>query len=380
MPRSRGTEMPQKQSPRAPLHLKTTVSSENNSAHRSKPRSDDRRSPRSPLHEKKRGTKVADLETKLSYAEEELKKLKEQLASSEAEREVAQIQLKEAMKHLPVPASPATPEPSLDLPKESNEEQSEEGENENINTTDVFEVVSESSIPTEPVGEEQQDKENHVSVSEENQEFVKDEEISKTVIEVDENHECKEQDGDPESKELLELRNKLAEAEKIVENLSAENENLKMQVTEVAADVAAAQAKEEELGLKLGSMGDELKEIRSRAEQLKEQLEMAEKGKVVLEAEMRRLKVQTEQWRKAAETAAAVLANDDGIRLGMNGRRVAERCGSMEKHFGGYVASMESPVMAGEEDDEVFGGGKRKGGGGMRMFGDLWKKKSQQNK
>lgn len=43
--------MPQKQSPRAPLHLKTTVCSENNSTHRTKPRSDDRRSPRSPLHE-----------------------------------------------------------------------------------------------------------------------------------------------------------------------------------------------------------------------------------------------------------------------------------------------------------------------------------------
>ncbi|KAM0946116.1 hypothetical protein DsansV1_C09g0091451 [Dioscorea sansibarensis] len=354
MPRSRGTEMPQKQSPRAPLHLKTTVCSENNSTHRTKPRSDDRRSPRSPLHEKKRGTKVADLETKLSNAEEELKKLREQLASAESEKELAQVQLKEAMKQVQ-----ATPELSVDHHKEFVEEQSE-GENLNISTTDVFEVFSESSIPAE-LGEERQEKEN--------QDFVKDEEMMKTVVEED------EKAGDHESQELLELRSKLAEAEKIVENLSVENENLKMQITEVAADVKAAQVKEEELGLKLGSMGEELKEIRSKAEKLKEQLETTEKGKSALEVEMRRLKIQTQQWRKAAETAAAVLANDDGMMVEVNGRRAAERCGSMEKHFGGYVAAMESPVISGD-DDEVFGGGKRKSGG-MKMFGDLWKKKGQ---
>ncbi|XP_039120366.1 interactor of constitutive active ROPs 4-like [Dioscorea cayenensis subsp. rotundata] len=355
MPRSRGTEMPQKQSPRAPLHLKTTVCSENNSTHRTKPRSDDRRSPRSPLHEKKRGTKVSDLETKLSNAEEELKKLREQLASAEAEKELAQVQLKEAMKQVQ-----STPEKSVNQHKEFVEEQSE-GENLNICTTDVFEVVSESSIPAELVGEVQKEKENP--------DFVKDEEMMKTVVEED------EKVGDHEKQELLELRNKLAEAEKIVENLSMENENLKLQITEVAADVKAAHVKEEELGVKLSSMGEELKEIISKAEKLKEQLETTEKGKSALEAEMRRLKIQTEQWRKAAETAAAVLANDDGMMVEVNGRRVAERCGSMEKHFGGFVAAMDSPVITGD-DDEAFAAGKRKSSG-MKMFGDLWKKKGQ---
>uniref|UniRef100_A0A453FJB2 Uncharacterized protein n=1 Tax=Aegilops tauschii subsp. strangulata TaxID=200361 RepID=A0A453FJB2_AEGTS len=71
MPRSRGSELPQRPSPRAPLHLKTTASSEANGAHhrllvdRSSPKVADRHSPRSPLPEKRAGTRVAELETKL---------------------------------------------------------------------------------------------------------------------------------------------------------------------------------------------------------------------------------------------------------------------------------------------------------------------------
>ncbi|KAG6383256.1 hypothetical protein SASPL_157002 [Salvia splendens] len=90
---------------------------------------------------------------------------------------------------------------------------------------------------------------------------------------------------------------------------------------------------------------------------------------------MKMLRVQTEQWRKAADAAATVLAGDAEA----NGRRISERCGSMDKlsvntfdHVGGYTGYVGSPGLMDDRDD-IFGGEKRKG---IRMFGDLWKKKS----
>jgi hypothetical protein len=45
-------------------------------------------------------------------------------------------------------------------------------------------------------------------------------------------------------------------------------------------------------------------------------MKAVEEAKEALEAEMKKLRVQTEQWRKAADAAAAVLAGD----MEMNGR------------------------------------------------------------
>ncbi|KAH6824300.1 interactor of constitutive active rops 1 [Perilla frutescens var. hirtella] len=92
---------------------------------------------------------------------------------------------------------------------------------------------------------------------------------------------------------------------------------------------------------------------------------------------MKMLRVQTEQWRKAADAAATVLSGE----VGMNGRRISERCGSMDKHygnafepiFGGYAGYIGSPGLA-EDSDDTYGGGKMKGSG-IKMFGDLWRKK-----
>ncbi|KAL0328344.1 UNVERIFIED_CONTAM: hypothetical protein Scaly_2267000 [Sesamum calycinum] len=51
----------------------------------------------------------------------------------------------------------------------------------------------------------------------------------------------------------------------------------------------------------------------------------------------------------------------------MNGRRISERCGSMDKHYGnsfepigGYAGYVGSPGLI-DDPDDVFGGGKRKG-------------------
>ncbi|XP_039115695.1 interactor of constitutive active ROPs 4-like [Dioscorea cayenensis subsp. rotundata] len=132
--------------------------------------------------------------------------------------------------------------------------------------------------------------------------------------------------------EVEELRVKLEEKERKVKSFETENERLRLEIKEVEV----AHDKEKELGAKLGCMGDELNEIKGRVEEMKEKLESVEKEKLVMEMEMKKMKVQMEQWRKAAETAAAVIAEDHG------------------------VCSME------EEE-----GGRRKS-----LFGEFWKKKN----
>ncbi|CAL1373265.1 unnamed protein product [Linum trigynum] len=88
---------------------------------------------------------------------------------------------------------------------------------------------------------------------------------------------------------------------------------------------------------------------------------------------MKRMRVQTEQWRKAADAAAAVLAG------GFVVSDQIQRCASMEKHLGGYGAGyVGSPGFGDDSMDEGYGSGgkQRKGSSGIKMFGDLWKRKT----
>ncbi|THG19588.1 hypothetical protein TEA_029275 [Camellia sinensis var. sinensis] len=104
-----GSEMPQKQSSRGPLR---GSSSDSDPLHY-RPVTDkssklgDRRSPRGAqsdlLNQKKLGTRIADLESQLGQAQEELKIMKEQLASAEASKKEAQKQLEKKTRKLSAP-------------------------------------------------------------------------------------------------------------------------------------------------------------------------------------------------------------------------------------------------------------------------------------
>ena len=85
-------------------------------------------------------------------------------------------------------------------------------------------------------------------------------------------------------------------------------------MAEAAASSAAALAK-------LRDALEESAANRARAERLGKQLDTVEGTVASLEAEIKTLRVQTEQWRKAAEAAAAVLS----AAAAPNGRRVTER-------------------------------------------------------
>uniref|UniRef100_A0A0E0JQN3 Interactor of constitutive active ROPs 3 n=1 Tax=Oryza punctata TaxID=4537 RepID=A0A0E0JQN3_ORYPU len=87
--------------------------------------------------------------------------------------------------------------------------------------------------------------------------------------------------------------------------------------------------------------------------------EAAKKGE--MEAELRRLRVQAEQWRKAAETAMALLT----VGKGGNGK-VVDRSESLEGGGGGKYAGLWD-----ELDDDAAA---RKNGNVLRRISGMWKK------
>ncbi|CAO2194736.1 unnamed protein product [Urochloa humidicola] len=392
MPRSRGSEPPQRASPRAPLHLKTTACSEANGAHhraaadRPSPKVADRHSPRSPLPEKKRaaGTRVAELEAKLGKVQDELKKLREQLASAEAAKKDAQVALEEAKKRVGPkvgsPASAATSSSPLSAPpssagvessKKAEEEVNkpphpvaahEEDENSiNSPATDVFEVVrAESGNKENQTADDGEavscGEKAALAVGEKGDVVVVEEETKKVIEEERKNAAAETDDGgaEEESPEVAELKAKLAEKDAEIAALAAENAELKKQAGEAAE---AAKKVEEEAAAKAFQAELDLKEGAAREARMGEQLRASEAAREALDGELRRLRVQTEQWRKAAEAAAAVLGGDNHLTgLAGNGN------------------GWGSPATMPDGDDDEGFGGKRKGAG-IRMLGDLWKKK-----
>ncbi|URE38113.1 14-3-3-like protein [Musa troglodytarum] len=167
-----------------------------------------------------------------------------------------------------------------------------------------------------------------------------------------------------ESPEAVELKAMILAKEEEVLTLLEENMIFKRRAEEEAAGMAAAAgAREHELKTKIESMEEELKESTAGAAELAQHLAVAAGAKARLEAEMTRLRAQTEQWRKAAEAAVTLLAT----------------AGTPDKHLGGvgYIGRC-SPLIAGEPVEDMAGGTRRKAAVGVRMFGELWKKRIQQ--
>ncbi|XP_042410669.1 uncharacterized protein LOC122000277 [Zingiber officinale] len=107
---SRGSEGPDRPSPRVPLYLRSTTCSEANSVRHRPAAADaaaaaaDRSVKVSSLgvsQERKRGTRVVELETKLSKSQAELKKLKERMAEAEDAKVEAKQALAKAKKRTP---------------------------------------------------------------------------------------------------------------------------------------------------------------------------------------------------------------------------------------------------------------------------------------
>ncbi|KAF5750384.1 interactor of constitutive active ROPs 2 chloroplastic isoform X1 [Tripterygium wilfordii] len=174
--------------------------------------------------------------------------------------------------------------------------------------------------------------------------------------------------------DIAELRANLLDKETQLQNVNEHNEMLKMEIKkrdkdqntvneETVAVTEMARASEHDALIRLGHLTEEADKSSRRAERVTEQLDAAQAANTELEAEMRMLKVQSDQWRKAAEAAAAMLLT------GNNGKLV-EKTGSLDGNHNTIGASFDSPYSEDMDDDSP----KKKNGNMLKKIGVLWKK------
>ncbi|EOY07757.1 ROP interactive partner 3 isoform 3, partial [Theobroma cacao] len=191
----------------------------------------------------------------------------------------------------------------------------------------------------------------------------------------------KNQSDERESEHATELKKIEAESTELKANLTAketelhsvteQNEMLKMEIKKSEMEgskvrdesvvlLAAARAAEREALMKLSYVTEEADKSSRRAARVTEQLDAAQATNTEMEAELRRLKVQSDQWRKAAEAAAAMLST------GNNGKH-ADRTISLDSNYNPIMGSPNSEDM---DDDSP----KKKNGNMLKKIGGLWKK------
>ncbi|XP_075509261.1 interactor of constitutive active ROPs 2, chloroplastic-like isoform X2 [Primulina tabacum] len=168
------------------------------------------------------------------------------------------------------------------------------------------------------------------------------------------------------------LTSSLMDKETRMQNLTEENEMLKSEILkrekeknkakeEALASAESARAAEQEVLTRLGYLTEEAEKSRRKAARVTEQLDAAQATNSEMEADLRRLKVQSDQWRKAAEVAVAMLSNGDKDKY-------IERTGPLDyKMMGGKWGSLCSE----DTDDECP---KKKNGNMLKKIGVLLKK------
>ncbi|KAM0948165.1 putative signal transduction histidine kinase, phosphotransfer (Hpt) domain-containing protein [Dioscorea sansibarensis] len=176
-------------------------------------------------------------------------------------------------------------------------------------------------------------------------------------------------------KKLMELKANLMDKETELQSISEENEKLKQEIGNkevesqksyeaVIAEVELAKAAERDALMRLGYVTEEADKSSRRAARVTEQLDAAQAVNTEMETELRKLRVQSEQWRKAAEAAAAVLTT------GNNGRPM-ERTGSLDTDYNSIAGKlMSSPFSDDLSDDSP----KKKNNTMLKKIGGLWKK------
>ncbi|CAH8390729.1 unnamed protein product [Eruca vesicaria subsp. sativa] len=164
--------------------------------------------------------------------------------------------------------------------------------------------------------------------------------------------------------DLMELRGNLMDKEMELQSVMSQNESVRSEMEKVQSEKNKAM---DEALERLESLKEEADKNGNRAENATEQLEAAQVTNTELEGELRRLKVQCDQWRKAAEAAATMLSG--GNNNNRDGKYV-ERTGSLESPLRRNVNM--SPYM--DENDDDLSSPKKKNGSMLKKFGVLLKK------
>ncbi|KAK4342982.1 hypothetical protein RND71_038798 [Anisodus tanguticus] len=153
---------------------------------------------------------------------------------------------------------------------------------------------------------------------------------------------------------LGDLRENLLDKETELQSLMEENEQLKSEIEnkeldstkvsdEALALVEEAKNAEREALMKLGDLTEEADKSSRKVTRVTEELDAVQAANSEMETELRRLKVQCDQWRKAAEAAASMLSTG-------NSEKYVERTGSLDYHtIGGKLGS---PLLVDDLDDD----------------------------
>ncbi|KAL0369709.1 UNVERIFIED_CONTAM: Interactor of constitutive active ROPs 3 [Sesamum angustifolium] len=153
-------------------------------------------------------------------------------------------------------------------------------------------------------------------------------------------------------------------------NASDENEKLKLEIKQISeklvSDLEVARAAEREALMKVGFLAEEVDKSNKKRARVAQQLEAAQVANAEMEAELRRLKVQSDQCRKAAEAAASML-------LAGSNEQLVERTGSMDRIYGPWSRRISS-AYADELDNDLL---KKKNANMLSRFGVLWKKQQK---
>lgn len=172
--------------------------------------------------------------------------------------------------------------------------------------------------------------------------------------------------------DLVELKASLLDRENKLQIITEENEALKMEaekrelekdkVNDETLELAeAARDAEREALMKLNYLTEEADKSSRKTARVTEQLDAAQAANSEMEAELRRLKVQSDQWRKAAEAAAAMLTTGNGK---------IERSGSLDNNYHTIGGKLSSPFSEDLDDESP----KKKNGNMLKKIGILLKK------
>ncbi|XP_076896901.1 interactor of constitutive active ROPs 3-like [Bidens hawaiensis] len=166
--------------------------------------------------------------------------------------------------------------------------------------------------------------------------------------------------------DLENMKRVVFEKETELKYISEENERLKMEKyqvdNEAVASAEAARIAEKEAVMKVNYLTEEADKSSKKVARVTEQLDLAQAANAEMETELRRLKVQSDQWRKAAEAAAAMLSGTN------NNGKFMERTGSLDSHTIG--GRLNSPLSEDMEDESP----KKKNGNMLKKIGVLLKK------
>ncbi|KAA0044032.1 interactor of constitutive active ROPs 3-like [Cucumis melo var. makuwa] len=169
--------------------------------------------------------------------------------------------------------------------------------------------------------------------------------------------------------DTAELKTRLLEKETELQSTTQENDALKMEIEKIKIETnkineeavtmaETTKAAEQEALMKLKHATEEADNSNRRVARVAEQLDAAQAANSEMEAELRRLKVQADQWRKAAEAAAAILST------GNNGK-IVDRIVSLDNNY-----PLGSPYSEDLDDESP----KKKNGNMLKKIGVLWKK------